>query len=140
MHDDFQREADVKISSERSFGLTIAGGLAILSLLPAWHGGLGAIRWWLLAPAVVFAVLGLAWPSSLAPLNRLWAKFGLLLARVVSPLALGLVFYLTMVPLGWLMRALGKDPMRLRTEPEAKSYWITRDPPGPAPETMTNQF
>ena len=69
----------------------------------------------------------------LAPLNRLWAKFGLLLHHVISPVFLGILFYVCITPIGFLMRLTGKDPMRRRFEPEAKSYWIVREPPGPAP-------
>ena len=59
---------------------------------------------------------------------------------VVNPLVMGLLFYLTVTPTGLLMRLFGKDPLRLRFDPEAKSYWIERQPPGPAPETMRHQF
>ena len=41
-------------------------------------------------------------------------------------------FFTTIMPIGLLMRAMGRDPMRLRREPEAKSYWIKREPPKPA--------
>jgi hypothetical protein len=58
----------------------------------------------------------------------------------VSPVAMGLVFVTTVVPIGLVMRALGKDPLRLRRDSDAASYWIPRDPPGPAPDTMKNQF
>jgi hypothetical protein len=53
---------------------------------------------------------------------------------------MGLLFYLTVTPTGLLMRLFRKDPLRLRFDPEAKSYWIERQPPGPAPETMRHQF
>jgi len=76
----------------------------------------------------------------LAPLNRLWAIFGHLLHTAISPLLLGVLFYVCVTPIGVLMRLTGKDPMRQRFEPAAKSYWIIREPPGPAPETFKNQF
>ena len=75
-----------------------------------------------------------------APATRLWHRFGLLLNRLVSPLALALVFYLTVTPTGLIMRALGKDPLRLKRDRDAASYWIMRDPPGPAPDSMPRQF
>ena len=82
----------------------------------------------------------LAVPRLLAPANRLWMKFGLLLHRVTNPLIMGLLFYLTVTPTALIMRALGKDPLSLRLDPEARTYWIDRDPPGPSAESMTDQF
>jgi hypothetical protein len=85
-------------------------------------------------------VLALARPKTLAPLNRVWTGVGLLLHRVVNPLAMAFVFYGTVAPIGLVLRLLGKDPLRLRFDADVKTYWIERRPPGPAPETMTNQF
>jgi hypothetical protein len=96
-------------------------------------------EWWLGA-AVVMLAFALAWPVALAPLNRLWLRLGLVLYKVVNPVVMGLVFFTTVVPIGLLMRALGKDPLRLRRQPTADSYWIAREPPGPEPDTMKNQF
>ena len=60
--------------------------------------------------------------------------------RIVSPLVLGALFYLSVVPTGLVMRALGKDPLRLRFDRNAQTYWIAREPTGPAPESLRNQF
>lgn len=138
LHEDFGREAKVEGSSDRSFGAVFAAVFAIVGLWPLTGGG--GVRIWSLGIAAAFALAALARPGLLAPLNRLWMRFGLLLHRVVSPLVMGMLFYLTVTPTGMLMRALGKDPLRLRRDPGAQSYWIERDPPGPAPETMKNQF
>ena len=78
--------------------------------------------------------------ASSAPLNRLWLKFGLLLYKVMNPLILGLLFFVTIMPIGLVMRAFGKDFLRLRLDRNAKSYWIDRTPPGPPPQSMRNQF
>ena len=69
-----------------------------------------------------------AWlsPAALAPLNRVWTRFGLLLHRIVSPVVLGVMFFVVVTPMGLVMRALGKDPLRLRFDREARSYWIDR--------------
>jgi hypothetical protein len=67
-------------------------------------------------------------------------KFGEMLHRIVSPLALGIVFYFTVLPTGLLLRLFSNDPLRLRFDPTAKSYWIKREPPGPAAESLKNQF
>jgi hypothetical protein len=90
--------------------------------------------------ASVFALLALVKPALLAGLNRLWMKLGVLLGKVVSPIALGILFYGVFTPLGAVIRITGKDPLRLKFDPDAKSYWIPREPPGPPPGSMTNQF
>ena len=69
----------------------------------------------------------------LNPLNRIWLKFGLLLHRVVNPVIMALLFYGTVLPTGLIARAMGKDLLRLKREPNADSYWIVRAPPGPSP-------
>jgi hypothetical protein len=78
--------------------------------------------------------------SLVAPLNRLWASFGLLLGRVTNPLIMGIVFFLVVTPVAVIARFRGKDPLRLRLDSEADSYWIERVPPGPVPTSMINQF
>jgi hypothetical protein len=137
-HEDFSRQEEITPSSDRSFGLVIAAFFLIVTCWPLVHAE--PIRWWALGVAVVFAVLALLWTSPLAPLNKLWTKLGVLLYRIVSPIILGLLFYLTVTPIALLMRVLGKDPLRLRRDPDRASYWINRTPPGPAAESMKNQF
>ena len=137
-HEFQAREEVVKVSSERSFGLVFAGFFALLGALSLYSG---AERWHYWFPlAGVFAVLAYAAPRLLAPLNRLWAKVGLLLHMVISPVILGILFYVCVTPIGMLMRMSGRDPLRRKFEPAAKTYWITREPPGPAPETFNHQF
>ena len=81
--------------------------------------------------AAMFLVAALLRPAILHPLNRLWLKFGLLLHRVVNPVIMALLFFGTVLPTGLVMRALGKDLLRLKRQPDADSYWIPRAPPGP---------
>jgi hypothetical protein len=79
-------------------------------------------------------------PRVLKPLNWLWTRIGLLLHRIVSPLFLTVLFYGCIAPVGFLMRMTGKDPLRRKYQPQAKSYWIVRTPPGPAPQSFRDQF
>ena len=137
-HEDFGRSGPIKRASNRATGFVFAAVFAIIALWPLWTSG--AIREWALIIAAALAVVTLAIPRALGPLNRAWQGLGVVLHRVVSPLVMGLLFYLTVTPTGLLMRLFGKDPLRLRLDPEAKSYWIERRPPGPAPETMRQQF
>ena len=137
-HEAFKREEKVEGSSNRSFGVVFAVVFALIAFLPLFHGG--AVRLWSLGVAAVFAVLAFAAPNILAPLNRLWTRLGLLLHTVVNPIVLGIMFYLVITPMGLVMRFLGKDPLRLKRDPEASSYWIERVPPGPEPESLGEQF
>jgi hypothetical protein len=85
-------------------------------------------------------VVSLAIPKVLHPFNILWTKLALLLNKIVSPLAMGVIFFLVATPTGFIMRMFGKDPLQLRFDPSATSYWKQRTPPGPAPASMSNQF
>lgn len=146
-HESFSREETIEGSSDRGFGLTVGGILLAIALVRIgfgwWSSGLvtlGWLEWSLGGIGLVLFVLGLIAPGSLSLLNRGWTKLGLLLFKVVNPIVLGLIFGLTIIPIGLLLRAFGKDPLRLEFDPDAKSYWIERDPPGPAPDTMGQQF
>ena len=137
-HEVFSREEKIVAGSDRSFGVVMAAALAAVTLLNVWHSG--RLWPWIAGLAALFLVAGLLRPSLLNPLNRAWLKFGLLLQRVVNPVVMALLFYGTVLPTGLVMRMLGKDLLRLKRQPEADSYWIVRQPPGPSPETMKDQF
>jgi len=137
-HEDFSRSQEVKTSSNRAFGWVFVTVFLIIALWPLVSGG--ALRWWLLIVSAMVAVVTIAAPALLTVPNRLWQRFGLLLHRIVSPVVLAIMFYGVITPMGVLMRAFGKDPLRLRRNGSAQSYWIKRDPPGPKPESMSNQF
>ena len=137
-HEDFSREEQVKASSNRAFGWVFVAVFLIIALWPLVFGG--TLRWWSLIVSALVALVTVAAPSLLTVPNRLWLRFGLLLHRIVSPVVLGIMFYLVVMPMGLLMRAFGKDFLRLRRNDSAESYWIKRDPPGPEPGSMSNQF
>lgn len=138
LHEDFSREEHVKAGTDRGFGLVFAGFFGIVSVLSWWHDH---TSWhWALPVAVVFLVVAYVFPKALSPLNKLWLKFGLLLYKVMNPLVLGLLFFVTITPIGLVMRLFGKDFLRLKMDRSSKSYWIDRTPPGPPPQSMRNQF
>jgi len=112
------------MGSARGFGLVMAAALLIISLLPLLSDG--SVRWWLAAIALCFAVLAVVAPKVLAPLNKIWFRFGLLLGAIVAPVVMGLLFFLVVTPTGLIMRALGKDPLRQRPGRSLESHWITR--------------
>ena len=131
-------DESVEQSSDRAFGMVFAAVFALVAVMPVWRAG--AIRPWALALAGAFLIAALWRPGVLAPLNRIWAAIGLLLHRLVSPVALALMFFGVLAPTGLLMRLFGKDPLRLRRDRAAASYWIVRTPPGPTAESLKNQF
>lgn len=124
--------------SDRAFGLVFAAVFAIIGCWPLLKSG--PVRLWSLALAVVFLALAVAVPRVLAPLNKVWLRFGLLLGRIVSPIVLFLVYVVAVVPTALLMRLSGKDPLRRSFDPAASTYWIPRVPVGKPDRTMTRQF
>jgi hypothetical protein len=138
-HETLKRDEPVVGPSDRSFGRTFAVVFAVAAGLSAWRGwriGPG----WFVGLALLFGLAAAFRPAVLAPLNKAWLHFGLLLHKVVNPLVMAAMFFLVFTPMGVLMRAFGKDFLRLKRDPQAASYWIARQPPGPAPETLKNQF
>lgn len=132
------REEIIEGSSDRVFGLVFAAFFSIMACLPLFSGG--ELRTWALVAGGIFLSLALLAPSTLTRLNRAWMRFGLLLGKIVSPIALGVLFLIVITPIGWALRLIGKDPLLLKPDPAATSYWITRNPPGPDPKTMHRQF
>jgi hypothetical protein len=137
-HEITGREEVLKTSSDRSFGFVFAGFCLIVAALSIYRGG-SYWPWWL-AGASIFTLVAFVQPHLLGPLNRLWIKISLLLFTVTNPIVLALLFYGCITPTGWILRAMGKDLLCLRWDGETKSYWIPRDPPGPAAGTLKNQF
>jgi hypothetical protein len=137
-HENLTRDEEVIGSSDRAFGITLATVGAIVGTLKLWHG-LGSGCLWL-AAAAMFLTLALFWTAPLRGLNRIWMQFGLMLYRVINPVVMAFLFYSTVVPMGLMMRAFGRDALRLKRHKGAASYWILREPPGPNPETMKHQF
>jgi hypothetical protein len=137
VHEDYTQAEHVEGSSNRDFGLVFAGVGAVVGSWWLWHGRPGAV-WWL-AAGFVFAALALLRPDWLAPLNRAWTRLGLVLFHIVNPVVLGILYFLVVTPVAYMMRLAGHRSFRMRPEP-CETYWVKRDPPGPAPETIRNQF
>jgi hypothetical protein len=138
MHENFTREQPSNGPSDRSFGLTFAILFAIIGLAPlARHH---SVRGWALVISAAIILVSLARPAALHPANRIWMQFAAILNRIVSPIVMGLIFLFVVFPIGLILRFLGKDPLRRRFDPQATTYWIPRQPPGPPPESMSRQF
>jgi len=135
-HESFSSQTSVTVGSERSFGFVFAVVFAIVGLLPLFGGE--PLRLWALGVAGAFALIALIRPALLKPLNLIWFKFGLLLHKIVNPIIMGLLFYVTIMPIGLIMRLCGKDVLNLHIDENAPTYWIQRDPI--EPDSMRNQF
>ena len=125
---------DIKISSNRSFGIVFFVVFFLIALYPLIHNE--EIRIWSLIISLIFLILGLINSRILTPLNKLWFKFGILLGKIISPIIMGIIFFLVVTPIGLIMRLLGKDVLNLKFNAN-KSYWIEKTGPK---SKMKNQF
>jgi len=125
-------------ASSRESGYVFALVFAGVGCWPWLHGG--TPRYWAWAVAVLLFATARVSPNLLVWPDRLWRQIGNGLHRITNPLIHFLIFFLAVVPTGMLMRAFGKDPLRLRFERNSSSYWIVRNPPGPSPATMKHPF
>ncbi len=137
-HETFIPDTAVKGSSDRAFGIVFMVLFAVIGLWPLIDGA--ETRVWAFGVAALILTTALIRPTLLTPFNRAWMKFGLLLHKVTNPIIMGLIFFLAVTPSALIMRALGKDPLQRKFDPSAESYWIEREPPGPEPDTMKQQF
>ena len=124
--------------SDRAFGAAFAIVFAVVGAV-AWIRG-GAPTAWPFVVSGAFLVAALLTPELLTPLNKIWFKVASLLRLIISPIALALLFYGVFAPTGAALRLLRRDPLRLRRDPNAESYWIAREPPGPDSESMRRQY
>jgi len=125
---------DIKISSNRSFGVVFFIVFLLIALYPLLNNN--EIRLWSLIISVLFLILGILNSKILSPLNKIWFKFGLLLGKIISPIIMGIIFFLVVTPIGFIMKLLGKDLINLKFNNE-KSYWIEKSGPK---SKMKNQF
>ena len=127
------------LPSNRIFGLLFIGVFAVLASYGLWKGwSAGLIKAFFIISAGLVVVTLLA-PKLLTPFNKAWYQLGLLLGKVVSPIVLGILFFMVITPVAIVMRLAGRDALRLRKQ-NVKSHWIDRKPPGPEPESFKEQF
>jgi hypothetical protein len=138
MHEDYKRQPEVILSSDRTFGLVWTAILLLYGIAPLRHGA--HFRMVPLAIAAVLALVSFLVPGLLHFPNRVWARLAILLHRIVNPVVMAALFVIVFIPGGLLYRLRKKDAMGRRLDPDASSYWIKREPAGPSPESMINQF
>ena len=125
---------EIKISSNRSFGIVFFIVFLLIALYPLLKGN--DLRIWSLVISFIFLALGLVNSKILTPLNRIWFKFGLLLGRFISPLVMGIIFFIVVTPTGVIMRLFKKDLLNLKYN-KKETYWINKSGPK---SKMKNQF
>jgi hypothetical protein len=125
---------DIKIGSNRSFGIVFFVVFLLIGSYPLLKGG--DLKIIPILIAIIFLILGVINSKLLTPLNKFWFKFGLLLGQVISPIVMGVIFFLVVTPIGYLMRFFGKDVLRLKKTND-NSYWIKKSN---LKSKMKNQF
>lgn len=130
----------VEMGSDRNFGQVFAVVFVIIALWPIIFGS-GSVRVWALIAAAVFLIVSFVAPKLFAPLNKIWFKFGMLLAMIIAPLVMMLVFFLAVTPTALIARLFKKDFLKIR--PSVKNqdtFWIVRDKSLDKSQSMDNQF
>ena len=128
-------KSEIKMSSNRNFGLVFFVVFLIFSFWPLTYDG--SIRIWFAIISLIFLILGLMNSKLLTPLNKLWFKFGIILGAIIAPIVMGVVFFLVITPIGLTMRIMGKDLLRKKYDNKKETYWIKRDK---LVSTMKKQF
>ncbi|MDC0364486.1 SxtJ family membrane protein [Candidatus Pelagibacter sp.] len=114
----------LQMSSNKSFGIVFFVFFLIISLFPLLKDG--NIRIWAMVLAIIFLILGLLNSTILNPLNKIWIKFGILLGTIISPIVMGIVFFVVVTPTSLIMRILGKNLLGLKKDNTKRSYWLER--------------
>jgi len=125
---------DIKLSSNRSFGIVFFIFFLFIGLYPLINEL--DLRLWSIIISLIFLILGVLNSKILTPLNKIWFKFGIFLGKIISPIIMGLIFFIVVTPIGLLMKILGKDVISLKFN-NNKSYWIEKKGPD---SKMRNQF
>ena len=114
---------DIKVGSNKSFGIVFFVVFLLVSLYPLINNE--GIRIWSLVISLIFLVLGILNSNLLSPLNKIWFKFGIFLGKIISPIIMGIIFFLVVTPIGLIMRLFGKDVLNLKYN-DYKTYWIEK--------------
>ena len=122
-------------SSNRSFGIVFFVVFLLIGFYPLLNQE--ELKSWALITSFIFLILGMMKSKILTPFNKIWFKFGIFLGKIISPLIMGLIFFLVVTPTGIFMRILGKDLLNLKFKRDKKSYWLEKTDPK---SKMKNQF
>ena len=129
------KQKEIKISSNKSFGLVFFVIFIIIALWPLLNDG--NIRIWSIIVSIIFLILGLLNSKILTPFNKLWMRLGALLGIIVSPIVMGVVYFGIITPIGLIMKVFGKDVLNLKLDKNKKTYWTLKKK---IPSKMKDQF
>ena len=127
-----------QLPSNKKFGVFFFKVFLLLAAYAYW-------KFWsdlaLLAmiPSIFFAISAFFAPQILSPLNRLWYSLGLLLGKFVSPIVLGVIFFVLITPISLLTRLFGRDELKMKKR-SVQSYWVDRPPSSLPSDSFKNQF
>ena len=127
-------EKNIKIGSNRNFGIIFFIIFLIISLWPLLNGN--GVRIWAVSVSLIFLILGVLNSKILTPLNKIWFKFGILLGNFVAPVIMGVIYFLIVTPTGILVRFFNKDLLYLKKN-NKNTYWIEKNDKN---NNMRNQF
>lgn len=127
-----------KLPSNKKFGVFFSIVFILVAICAHWKFK-SDFAIFALIPSTFFAVAAFLAPQILSPLNRLWFGLGLLLGKIVSPIVLGLIFFVLITPVSFVTRLFGRDELKIKKR-TVESYWVDRSPPGPQAASFKNQY
>jgi hypothetical protein len=122
----------------KHFGLLLSIFFFILAVYLIFNKSI-FLGQFLLILSGTFFLVSIAIPKSLSRITKLWLRFGDILGRVVSPITLGLIFFILIAPIGMLTRLFGRDELLLKKK-NKKSYWLARQKTDEKFNSFENQF
>jgi large-conductance mechanosensitive channel len=141
LHENYRDEEPTEAGSDRAFGCTVGSILMLIGATKAFvAGAISPLVCSIFVSGSLLFLLGIVAPSRLSTLNRVWLKVGTVIAKVVNPIILALLFFLVVTPMAFFMRIVGKRPLRLAADRTAATYWIEREPSAGGASTMRQQF
>jgi hypothetical protein len=141
LHESYRDDEPIAPGSDRSFGCTVGTILVMIGATKAFvAGALSSVACLIFAPGVVLLLLGIFAPSCLSAVNRIWLKVGAVIAKVMNPIVLAVLFFVVVTPMALLMRVADKRPLRLAANRAGSTYWIAREPTMGGASNMKRQF
>jgi Saxitoxin biosynthesis operon protein SxtJ len=140
-HENYGSDEPTETGSNRAFGCTVGAILMAIGAARAFIAGAATpVSFLLIGAGAGLVLFGIAAPSRLAVLNRLWLRLGVVISKIVNPIVMAILFYFVISPMALVMRMAGRRPLGLATDPAAPSYWIPREPPEGGKASMRRQF
>jgi hypothetical protein len=141
LHENYRDDEPTETGSDRAFGCTVGSILLAIGATKAFvAGAISTIALLISVAGAVLLLFGIVAPSRLSTLNKIWAKVGTAISKIVNPIVLALLFFLAVTPMALVMRIVGKRPLRLASDRTTASYWIEREPSTSGSSSMKRQF